>query len=262
MAADLSEELEFHRAEKQRELERSGVPDAESASRRALGNATHTREDARAVWVWRWLDDLQRDVEYSFRSLRRDRGFSVVVVLTLGLGIGATAAIISVLNTVLWRPLPYADPDNLVRIFRIEPAVAGSPSATVRRASLGTADLAAFRSLTQTLSHVGMFGIPTTMWRTGVDETSRLHGLRVSPAIFPMLGAQPIIGRTFEAREETPGAGSVAILSYAAWQRHFAGDPTVLGRSVAVDSAVPSPVTEGRIQSSVSCLKVSCSPIN
>ena len=76
------------------------------------------------------------------------------------------------------------------------------------------------------------------MWRTGRDETSRLQGIRVSPAIFPMLDVQPVIGRMFEASEETPGAGSVAILSYDAWQRHFGGDPGILGRTVLVESMV------------------------
>ena len=148
----------------------------------------------------------------------------MVVIVTLALGIGATTAIFSVLNTVLLQPLPYENPDNLVRIFRNVPVAAGSTGATVRRASLGTGNLEAVRSQTQTLSHVGMLGTYATMWRIGRDETSRLQGYRLSPAIFSMLGTQPVIGRTFEAREETPGAGSVAVLSYDAWQRHFGGD--------------------------------------
>jgi putative ABC transport system permease protein len=241
MDADLAEELELHREMKQVELERSGLSphEASYASRRTLGNLTLSREDARAVWVCRWLDDFGRDLAYGFRGLRRDPGFSVVVVFTLALGIGATTAIFSVLNAVLLQPLPYANPERLVRIFRNVPIVSGSGDTTVRRvAALDSSKLDAFRSQTQTLSHVGMFSIRTTMWRAGRDETSRLHGLRLSPAIFPMLGVQPIIGRTFEAREEVPGEGSVAVLSYGAWQRHFGGDLSVLGRNVLVESVV------------------------
>ena len=243
MDADLAEELELHRQMKQAELERSGLPSREArfASQRALGNPTLSREDARAVWIWRWLDDLWRDLAYGLRSFRRNPGFSAVVVVTLALGIGATTAIFSVLNAVLLQPLPYANPDNLVRIFRNVPVVAGSTGATVRRASLGTGNLEAVRSQTQTLSHVGMLGTYATMWRIGRDETSRLQGYRVSPAMLSMLGTQPFIGRTFEAREETPGAGSVAILSYGAWQRHFGGDSDILGRTVQVESMVRAP---------------------
>src|SRR5207244_214582 len=119
---------------KQAELERSGMPPIEAtyASRRALGNVTLACEDARTVWMWRWLDDLWRDTAYSFRSLRRAPGFTFVVILTLALGIGATTAIFSVLNAVLLQPLPYANSDNLVRIFRNVPAAPGSSGATVR----------------------------------------------------------------------------------------------------------------------------------
>src|SRR5690348_15728701 len=96
-SADLTEELEFHRAMKQAELERAGVADAGPASQRALGNQTLAREEARAVWGWRWIDDLARDVTYAQRNLRRHPRFAFVAITTLALGIGVTSAVFSLL---------------------------------------------------------------------------------------------------------------------------------------------------------------------
>src|SRR5207249_2302872 len=106
--SDLREELESHRAMLQDQFERQGVPATEAAyaGRRALGNVTLAREDARAVWVWRWFDDLWRDIAYAIRGFRRAPGFALVVVLTLALGSGTNAAIFSIFNQALVRALP------------------------------------------------------------------------------------------------------------------------------------------------------------
>lgn len=113
-AADLTEELEFHRVQKQKELEGGGIPSAEAemASRRSLGNRTLAREDARAVWAWAWLDGLCRDLSYALRSLRRHPGFFVVAVVTLALGVGVTNAVFSVLYAVVINPFIAGDTSN------------------------------------------------------------------------------------------------------------------------------------------------------
>src|SRR5690606_18983795 len=124
--ADLREEMETHRSLRQEKLERDGLApaDAAAASRRAFGNAALAREDAREVWVGPALEGLWQDVRGAARSLRQRPAFAAAVIATLGLGIGGSTAIFSVVDAVLLRPLPYHEPDRLVRIWESNPAEA------------------------------------------------------------------------------------------------------------------------------------------
>ena len=105
---DLAEEIEFHRAMAQQELERNGVPgaSAEDAARRAIGNTTLAREDSRAVWIWPWLESLWQDAAYALRNLRRQPGFTAVVVLVLATVIGLHTTLVTVIAGVVLRPWP------------------------------------------------------------------------------------------------------------------------------------------------------------
>ena len=122
--AELREEMQFHLAMKQRELEAAGFSSevARDASRRALGNVTYNREASHAVWVPPDIESFWRDVPYAFRSLRRSPSFTIAAVLALGLGIGSAAAVFSLLDGVVLRPLPYRDPERLVMLWEVNPA--------------------------------------------------------------------------------------------------------------------------------------------
>lgn len=123
LEAELAEEIETHRALRQEQFERDGLAprEAEYASRRALGNDTLAREDARGVWIWPWLESAWQDARYGVRMLTKHPGFTLTVVATLALGIGGTTAVFSVMHAVLLAPLPYAQPGHIVRIYQQEP---------------------------------------------------------------------------------------------------------------------------------------------
>ena len=227
--AELHEELEFHRAERQRQLERDGLPttDAEDRSRRALGNTTLAREDARAVWIWPWLESVWQDGRYAIRSLRRNLFFAAVAVLTLALGIGANTAMFSVVNAILLKPLPYADADRLVLIWTADPA------RNIHEGSTSFLTLTDWRRDNHNLTDLAF-------WReragniTGGHEPERVVGALASANLFSVLGIAPVIGRTVTADDERRRE-AVVVLSYRLWQRRFGGAATAIGQTLEID---------------------------
>jgi len=181
-----------------------------------------------------WLDDLRTDVRYAARTLRRSPGFAVVAIVTLALGIGANTAIFSVVNAVLLRSLPYKDADGLYRIFGSLPPTDNPNGPSRRVPAVPVADLAELRAQTKTLSHVAFY-LPLQATLTGRDDVVRIEGARMTAEALSMLGAQPILGRSFDAKEEVSGADTVVILSHALWQRSFGGTPDVLGQHLTLD---------------------------
>ena len=227
--AELGEELEFHRAQKQQRLEEAGVPTPEAvyASRRTLGNVTLAREDARGVWLWPVLERTWQDIRYGARSLSHSPGFTLIAVITLMLGIGVNTAMFSVVNAVLLRPLPYADPDRLAMIWTADPtrniheAATSFPTFTDwRRESRHFADMAFWRTHSGTL--------------TGSGEPERVMGAMTSAGLFSLLGVAPAIGRPHSADDEQRRA-PVVVLSHRLWQRRFGSDPRAIGQSIDID---------------------------
>jgi putative ABC transport system permease protein len=177
-----------------------------------------------------WLEDARRDLQYTFRRLGGAPGFTAVAILTLALGIGATTAIFSIVHALLLKPLPYKDADRLVR-FPLTDGGATHPT---------VAEVIELRRRTNTLSHAACFFPHDTLTLTGQEATAHLEGWRAEPAIFEMLGVQPLLGRLFDASDAAPGADAVIILSYTMWQRRFGGDPSVLGRTLILDGEARS----------------------
>jgi predicted permease len=184
---------------------------------------------------------MLQDVRYALRQLARSPGFTVVVVVTLALGIGAVTAIFSVAEAVLLRPLPYPDSQRLVRLIEHSAGQVNDIGYQQSLAGIWARDLPVLRARAPTLSHVGVYSTVTATVVVQPDNPLRLDGSRMSVAVFDMLGVRPFVGRTFLATEEGSSAAPVVILSYSTWQRYFAGQTDVLGRSILVDGT-PSTV--------------------
>jgi predicted permease len=226
---ELAQELELHCAMEAERLERTGLDPAiaRAASRRAMGNMTLAREDARHVWVGRVLEGAWQDARFGARALRHNGIFTAVAVLTLALGIAANAAMFSVVNAVLLRPLPYEDPDRLVLIWTADPA---------RNIHEGATSYLTFSDWRSGNRHF----VDLAFWReragniTSGEEPERVTGAFASANLFPLLGIAPALGRTFSAEEERRRE-PVVVLSHRLWQRRFGRTPSAIGQSLEID---------------------------
>jgi putative ABC transport system permease protein len=171
------------------------------------------------------IADMLRDSRYAVRQLMGTPGFTFVAILTLALGIGATTAIFSVVNGVLLRPLPFPDPDRLVRVHEIVPQYG--------RFSVAPATFLDWRQQSTVFEHLAAYtGSSVTF--SGSEGPERIPAAMVSAELFDLLKVQPALGRNFAKEEDAPGKNSVVVLSHGLWQRRFNADPGVLGSSVTL----------------------------
>ncbi|HZM97423.1 MAG TPA: ABC transporter permease [Vicinamibacterales bacterium] len=165
------------------------------------------------------------DVRHSLRTLRQHPGYVAVVVLTLGFGIGINTATFSIVNAVLIRPLEFAQPDRLVALHESLPDFPDGP--------FSPPDLLDFERDQMAFERVGAYlNIPAEL--SGSGEPVRLDGAKISATLLPVLGVAPLLGRGFTPEEDRPGI-DVAILSWGLWQTRFAGDPSIVGRTITLD---------------------------
>jgi predicted permease len=178
-------------------------------------------EHESGVWGARRIDmigDLWQDLRYSLRMLRKNPGFTAVAVLSLALGIGGNASMFSLINGALIRPLPYSQPDRLLRVTQAYPR----------------GGIAAMQEESRTMEVAAY--LPNSEFNlTGEGEALHLAGSEVSANLFSLLGVPARLGRTFEPGEDKVGRDAVVILSYGLWQNKFAGDPGVIGRPITID---------------------------
>ncbi len=194
-----------------------------------FGNARRLREESHDVWGWTWLDDLGRDLRFALRSLRRAPGFTVVAVASLALATGATTVIFSIVNSVLLRPLPFADPDRLVQVYgRNWGEDRGTPDEIT--GPVGSRELLAYMTTSTTLDGVAAYAKTTRLLR-GTSGQERLTAVQADPNLFSVLGADAVLGRTFHAGDSV----DVAVISSRLWRERFNGDPSLPGRSVSLD---------------------------
>ena len=226
---ELSREVEAHMTLLQDEFERKGLPPAVArmAARRSFGSVEHAKDLHRDARSFVWLVDLTRDTRHAARSLRRAPMFAVVAIVTLALGIGANAAMFSVLNTYMLRPLPYPEPNRLVRVFRTSIHSQSWPHSFPNYVD--------HRSRNIVFEHLALYtGLRQSLTTDG-QPAEGLQGLQVTSDFFPTLGVPPQLGRWFTRAEDEPSANNVAILTDAFWRRRFGGDPAILGKTLRLE---------------------------
>ena len=206
----------------------------EEARRQALvrfGGVQQAREQQRETRGLPWLDVLLQDLRFTLRTLRRDRSFTIVAVLILALGIGANIAVFSVVNTLLLRPLPFHDPQQLAW-FAGNNGIGGLSDVTYRVDAYE--DYARANHLFQEMTAFSPYYSLSETKLVGKGEPKPLQSVWVAGNFFQMLGVRPVLGRLFLPEESVKGGSSAALLSYALWQRQFHADPKIVGQAVTL----------------------------
>jgi putative ABC transport system permease protein len=202
--------------------------DARRAARMEIGGIEQVKEHVRDVRVGAWLDVLRQDVRFAIRTLTRRPGFATVAVLTLGVGMGATTAIFSLIDSVLLKPLPFHEPDRLATVWE------GRPRFNQPRMQVAPANYADWKQQVQAFESLAAY-FNSFINLTGAGTPERLVAAQVTPNLFPTLGVEPLVGRWFVAPEGLQGQSAVAILSYELWQRRFGGDRGIVGQTIRLD---------------------------
>jgi predicted permease len=233
----LEDEMKFHIESAVEDLKEHGMAeaDARSVARRRFGNLRQKSEESRAAWISLWINDAVQDAFFAFRALRRDFGFAAFVILTIGLGIGASTTVFSVVRAVLLRPLPFADSNRLVWIANTDVDSEGLTGQTVpvghfldlRRQNQSFSDVAAYSPFYRSGDNK----------LTGDAEPVRLTSVAVSDTFFSILGVKPLLGKTFTPADcqFNWNAPKVVLLSYRLWQRRFDSDRRVIGRLLTLN---------------------------
>lgn len=226
---ELNDELRFHVERQVEKYKASGMAEEEARrrARLAFGGHEQVKADCRDARGTSFVENARQDLRYAIRQLRANPTFAVVIVLTLALSIGANSAIFSVIESVLIKPLPYRQPDKLVRIFFTGPAFPKFP--------LNPFDFRDFRSRSKSFDGMAAF-TRGDMQLSGSGEPIRLHGMEITSGYFRVLGLAPQLGREFDAKAEIPGNGLQVILSDRVWRSNFGAAPDILGRKVTLNS--------------------------
>jgi len=234
---DLSEEIRGHLEERTEQIMREGMShkEAEQAARRAFGNRTVLEERSREVWQWPTLESIWADVRYAIRQFKNSPGFSVTVILSLTLGLGANTTIFTFVNALLLRPPAVQDGGRLVEVLRHD-AQASGIEAYSNLSYPGYADL---RDHNRSLSGFAAFdGDGRTVSWSHNGQGEMVYGQLVSSNFFSVLGVEPALGRFFQPDEDKGGSSApTVVISHSFWQRRFGGDRAVLGRVLTLNGA-------------------------
>lgn len=235
---DVDDELAFHLAMREETLRRLGVsPEAaHSEAQQRFGDARRVRDEcltidrqhAREERLVEWFESIWSDVHYALRTFRRMPAFTAVATITLALGIGATTAMFTLVNSILLRPLPYPQSDRLVRIIQ------SYPEKGLDTWGLNQQNIALYRDRATDFAAFAGYRSGNVTIRGG-SGPQRLPIVRVTSEFFRVIGVGPAIGRPFTAEEDSPGNNTVVILSHGIWQRQFGASPSILGTTMEID---------------------------
>jgi predicted permease len=233
---DLSVSIQEHIAERAEELMQEGMAraQAEQSARREFGNVALVEQKSREAWQWPALESILADLKFVLRRLRKSPGFTVTVLLTLAIGIGANTAVFSVLNSVILKPLPYPEPDRLVSLNLDAPGAEGLASFESGLRLSGSMYFT-FSEHNRTFQSLGVWR-PGTSNVTGFAQPEEVHAVNMTDGVLETLGVPPLIGRWLSAADYDPKNANNIMLSYGYWERRFGGDRSVIGRSLMVDS--------------------------
>jgi putative ABC transport system permease protein len=228
--SELDEELRYHIEQQIEQNIRLGMNSEEAsiAARKAFGGVEQAKERSRDVRGVRWLEEFWQDLLYGARMLVKNPGFTLIVALTLALGIGANTAVFSLINALLLRPLPYYEPERLVMVWE-EASFAGFPRR--ESAPANYVDWKAQQTVFEDMAGLGWASFSLT----GDGEPQQIFANAVTSNFFPLLGTAPALGRTFSPDEEKEGAGKVVVLSYKFWQMRYGGVSDVIGREILLN---------------------------
>ncbi len=232
--SELDEELRFHIEQQTEQNIRLGMnpEEARHAARKAFGGVEQAKERSRDARGLRWLEDLWQDLRYGARMLLKNPGFTLVAVITLGLGIGANTTIFSAMESLILHPFSLPNQNRLAALYE------RNLGAGVKRTGVTPGSLRDWREQSQTFEQ--FVSLDTEFFELrGANPTEgaeRVLGYRVSAGFFAALGAKPILGRDFQPDEDTEGREQVVILKHSLWERRFGSDPNILGQSIRLNN--------------------------
>ena len=226
--SELDEELQSHLQMAARDrADRGESPEqARAAARREFGNVGLIKEVTREIWGWASVERLMQDLRYGLRMLAKSPGFAAITILTLALGIGANTALFSVVNGVLFNPLPYSHPDQLVWIAESKPNFATG--------SISFPNFRDWQKNNRTFSSMAAYR-PYSYNLTGSGDAEQLRAMLVTSDFFTVLGVNPVLGRSFASGEDEIGAAPLAMITAGLWKRKFGSAPDAIGKTLTLD---------------------------
>jgi putative ABC transport system permease protein len=232
---DLSREMSAHLALLEDEYRRRGLmPDeARLAARRAMGSVALAKDLHRDARSFVWLEDLRRDLRHAARALRRNPGFTLLAVFALGLGIGVNTAFFTIVDAICLRGLPIDDPDRVMFV--------SARDAQDRPLNFSYAEFDEMRQRATAFQRVAAYTNTIASVADDRQPPARVLGAYVSAGAFELIGHRPLLGRTFRADEDNPGAPAVVIIGSELWSSRYASDPGIVGQTITVNG-VPSTV--------------------